>query len=170
MALQARIEQESAEERGQTRFKLRLTSAGSVGAEGAPAVTVHELSTSGFLIETEQPLAIGSEVSFMLPVVGPVAGEIVWGSGNFVGGQFRSPLSRDAVSAALSASRIVWPEFSASSAADRGAPRVPTRVHEPEPAEPALPLSSRIQIIFGSSLLLWSLIVASGWLVIQALN
>ena len=167
MALLARIEEQSAEERGSERFRLRLDSPGQAQTSGASGVTVHELSASGFLIETDAPLALDSPITFELPVAGVVAGEIVWGSGNYFGGQFRTPLSRDALGAALAASRVVWPNFAPTSAVRR----TPAALLDQASAqEEVLPLSTRIQIIVGSSLLLWSVIGAAVWFVSQAVR
>ncbi len=174
MALLARIEQQSHEERGHQRFRLRLGSSGPDEAGGG-TVTICELSSSGFLIETDAPLGVGAEVAFLLPVAGNVAGEIVWSSGGYHGGQFRTPLPTEALSATLAASRVVWPNFTRSSAAHRGARAEPPQASlwqaaAAEIGSPPLPLSSRFHIIAGVSLLLWSLIGAATWLVVQAVR
>ncbi len=165
MALLARIEEQSAEERGAERFRLRLSSPGQVDSSGASSVTVHELSASGFLIETDAPLPVGASVSFELPVAGVVAGEIVWGSGTYLGGQFHAKLPRDVLAAALAASRVVWPSFTPTSIADRGQA---VTASQGVASEELLPLATRVRIIAGSSLLLWSLIAMVGWLVVQS--
>ena len=167
MALLARIEEQSAEERGCERFRMRLNSPGQSPSSGASDVTVHELSASGFLIETDAPLDLGAPIAFELPVAGAVAGEIVWGSGQFYGGQFARPLSREALAAALSASRVVWPSFASTSAAQRAPVERPAAGVD---AEEMLPLATRIRVIVGSSVLLWGLIAGIGWLILQGLR
>jgi hypothetical protein len=114
MALLARIEESRAEERGTRRHRLQLSSPGD--AETG-AVTVHELSASGFLIEAESSLGVGAEISFLLPVAGAVEGEVIWASGRFFGGQFNTRLSQEALSAALAESRVIWPDFTLRDAA-----------------------------------------------------
>ena len=167
MALLARIEEQSAEERGCERFRLRLNSPGQSPSSGASDVTIHELSASGFLIETDAPLDLGAPIAFELPVAGVVAGEIVWSSGQYFGGQFASPLSRDVLNAALSASRVIWPSFSPTSAAHRASP---TRSVVIEQDEELLPLAMRVRVIVGSSALLWAVIATTAWLVSSALG
>jgi hypothetical protein len=167
MALLARIEEQSADERGSERYRLRLNSVGQADSSGSSGVTVHELSATGFLIETDAPLTLGSAIAFELPVAGIVRGEIIWASGHYFGGQFHRPLSPDAIAAALGASRVVWPNFTPSSAEDRD------RALPSAPVAPAisiperLPIAVRTLIISGVSLLLWSVIGGSAWLILR---
>jgi hypothetical protein len=78
------------------RRALRL----GVGA-GSEAVTVHDLSLTGALIETSVPMLVGALFEVELPVAGKVEAEIVWNSGEFYGCQFSLPIAPAALSAAL---------------------------------------------------------------------
>jgi hypothetical protein len=170
MPLLARIEQDEQDagsDRGAERFRLRLTSAIELGADRPSNVTILDLSSKGFLIETDAPVEVGASLSFALPVAGSVAGEIVWASGGYFGGRFDKPIEPAVLSAALAASRVVWPNFSRSSAADRQWDGEAER--ECETHEARLPLPARLAIIVGASVLLWSLIGAAAWLMARGL-
>ncbi len=49
---------------------------------------VHDLSASGFLIETSTAMEVGAIVSLELPGRGVSDGKIIWASGKFLGGNF----------------------------------------------------------------------------------
>jgi hypothetical protein len=164
MALLARIEVQGAEERGSERYRLRLNSVGQADRSGTSGVTVHELSGSGFLLETDAPLTLGSDITLELPIAGIVPGEIVWRNGQYAGGRFLRPLSPDAITAALSASRVVWPNFAPSTAAERDRTTTFDAVPSANTADERLPLAARMRIITGISMLLWSAIGGAVWL------
>ena len=168
MPLLARIEQDHGDERGAERFRLRLNSGAGFDAPRADGVTVLDLSTGGFLIETDASLDVGASISFTLPVTGEVTGEIVWASGAYFGGRFERPVPPAAISAALAASRVVWPNFAPGSADDRQSAAAPPAPSSGDAAA-RLPLPTRLRVIAGASLLLWSLIGGAGWLTVQAL-
>lgn len=69
--------------------------------EGGEAVTVHDLSLTGALIETSVPMLVGALVEVELPVAGKIEAEIVWNSGEYYGCQFSLPIAPSALSAAL---------------------------------------------------------------------
>jgi hypothetical protein len=152
----------SADERNAERYRLLLPASGEKPGSGLIDITVHDLSTSGFLVETEAPLSVGSEILLDIPGAGSVAAEVAWHSGNFFGGQFAKPLSPSAVTAAFAASRVVWPNFTAGSSEDREERLASPFVHgQIEPARH--PLQMRFRIIVGMSLLLWTPIATALW-------
>lgn len=61
--------------------------------EQAVAVTVCDLSTSGFMAECIRPVLIGSYVSVDLPGIGPVHAHVRWQVGGRMGGKFLHPIS-----------------------------------------------------------------------------
>jgi hypothetical protein len=72
-----------------------------LGAEaGASPVAVHDLSLTGALIETSEPMLVGAIFEIELPHAGKVEATVVWNSGEFYGCQFELPISPAAVSAA----------------------------------------------------------------------
>ena len=87
---------QNSDRRGSSRRRLKL----GLGA-GKKAVTIHDLSLTGALIETSLPMLVGAMFEVELPQAGRVEGSIVWNSGEFYGCQFELPISPAALSAAL---------------------------------------------------------------------
>jgi hypothetical protein len=58
-------------------------------------VKVRDVSTSGFMAECADPVAIGSHVSLEVPGVGEVRAQVRWQIGNRMGGMFLDPISLD---------------------------------------------------------------------------
>jgi hypothetical protein len=69
--------------------------------DGGEAVTIHDLSLTGALIETSVPMLVGAIFEVELPVAGKVEAEIVWNSGEYYGCQFSLPIAPSTLSAAL---------------------------------------------------------------------
>ncbi|HWJ38900.1 MAG TPA: PilZ domain-containing protein [Sphingomicrobium sp.] len=70
------------------------------GNGGDDAVTIHDLSLTGALLETSVPMLVGAMIEVELPQAGRVEAEIVWSSGEYYGCQFELPVSPAALSAA----------------------------------------------------------------------
>lgn len=81
------------------RRKLLLEARGST-ASGAAAVLVHNISTTGLLLESDAALADGEAIEIELPHAGGTRARVVWTSGRLAGCQFDSPISPAALSAA----------------------------------------------------------------------
>jgi hypothetical protein len=82
--------------RSAPRRALRL------GVEGAgEPVTVHDLSLTGALLETELPMLVGATFEVELPRAGRIEASVVWNSGEFYGCQFSLPILPSTLSAAL---------------------------------------------------------------------
>lgn len=103
MSLPARFEEtgEKGERRGSDRRELQLTITARVPESPELAVTIHDLSESGILLETLAPLASGQRFQILLPLAGAVETVVIWNSGHFYGCQFSETVPRAAVSAAL---------------------------------------------------------------------
>jgi hypothetical protein len=72
-----------------------------LGADaGGEPVIVHDLSLTGALIETREPMLVGAIFEVELPQAGKVEATVVWNSGEFYGCQFELPISPAALSAA----------------------------------------------------------------------
>lgn len=69
-------------------------------ATGEAAVTVHNISVTGMLLETALPLAEGETINVELPHAGKTGARIVWVNGDFKGCAFASALSQASVAAA----------------------------------------------------------------------
>ena len=89
----------SAGSRSSARRKLRLEVQGVQHGVGI-AVLLHDISTSGLLIESEASLAIGEPIDIELPHAGPVAAKVIWTNGRLFGCRFDAPISQAALSAA----------------------------------------------------------------------
>jgi len=128
-------------------------------------VTIHDVSASGMLIETAAKLPLLEAIQIDLPEALGRHAVVVWNSGRYYGCEFREPLSKAAISAALLRSR---PTRDAATGE-----RAPAQVLQPGPAEaktlqvdpPATgleqekaPLRVRLRVILGSAILLWALI------------
>jgi transcriptional regulator with XRE-family HTH domain len=80
------------------RRQLRLEVTGELNGSRAN-VTVHNISESGLLVETDQALGVGEWFNLTLPEAGTVEAEVVWVSGQLHGCRFAAPVSRGALSA-----------------------------------------------------------------------
>lgn len=98
---QLKLRRQSQTQRREVRRKLRLNVARKTGDGRTGDVLIHDLSTSGILVQTDDMLAIGEIIEVELPRTGVHHIEVVWGSGTFYGCRFLEPVPPAAVSAAL---------------------------------------------------------------------
>ena len=89
------------DQRRSTRRALRLDVPGEAPKEGGVAVTIHDVSLTGVLLQTAAKLQPGDSFQLELPEAGNVETMVVWDSGDFYGCQFRQPISPAQLSAAL---------------------------------------------------------------------
>ena len=89
------------ERRSSERRPLRLTITASLPESPDLAVTIHDLSETGLLLETLVPLEAGQLFEIFLPLAGAVETKVVWSSHHFHGCHFGKRVPRAAVSAAL---------------------------------------------------------------------
>ena len=103
MTLRATLEtaHPSSEKRGTERRTLRLLTSVKRSSRRGTQALVHDVSTGGMLIESDESLDIGESLSVELPRSGSREAEIVWTSGRFYGCRFTEELSSAVVSAAL---------------------------------------------------------------------
>ena len=111
MALVAKLATYPGENRREARSRLWLNVPSDLAGAEVTNVIVHDLSLGGLLVQVDALLEVGSEVAIEMPEAGSVAARVVWSSGSFFGCQFAEPISESAVSAALSESRVVYPDF-----------------------------------------------------------
>ena len=141
--------------RGASRRTLHLDI--SLGATGE-TVTIHDLSTTGVLVETAAGLARFEELAMELPEVGTTRATVVWSSGRFFGCQFHDVLPKSAVSAALL--RGSFEPRSPTPASHHPAPQQLKEDDEaPGYADDRLPFAVRLRVILGTSIALWALIL-----------
>lgn len=130
MALLAelRTEPETRERRRTSRRTLRLEVEGA-GNEAAGRAVVRNLSETGLLLETAEPLRNGDTLSVELPEAGAVVARVIWSRTPYFGCEFAAPVSRGSVSAALLKSPLDEPEAALATPVD-------TMWRLPEPLAP----------------------------------
>ena len=103
MVIQAQFKhrRQSQTQRRDVRRKMRLNVSGKTRDGQSSDVLIHDLSTTGILVQTEETLAIGEVIEVELPRTGVRHIEVVWASGTFFGCRFLEPVPPAAVSAAL---------------------------------------------------------------------
>lgn len=145
-----------AERRRSPRRRLCLDANVKTPAGSTVTVVVHELSRSGFLMETAGPFSVGEPLQLRLPERGGVPAQVVWTCGRHFGCEFQRPLSSAAVSTALLKARPA-----------RERERLPRRIrleshaeNEVSPTTPSLP-RRQLPLILGLSVLLWAVIAAA---------
>lgn len=164
-ALQTALPQESDNRRYASRRALRL---GSTLTDTGVEVLIHDLSPTGLLIETAQPLSDGETLFVDLPERGPTAASVQWSSGRFYGCAFELSIPAATVSAALLRSPAARPEPSQPAAPSRAFDIA--RLHElaaevdatPVPADDRYRLRTRGVVFAGLLVLSWG---AIGWTV-----
>lgn len=82
------------------RIELMIETDGLVGSGERVKVILHNISTSGVLIETGQALQLTQNIHVDVPEAGQVAATIIWSSEQLYGCRFIKPISRAALSAA----------------------------------------------------------------------
>jgi transcriptional regulator with XRE-family HTH domain len=96
------------------RRTLRLDALGATDA-GTASVLIHNISSTGLLLECQAPLAIAERIEIDLPRIGATWAQVVWNSGNLSGCQFDTPVSAAALSAAqLRSVTLTEPEVPAA--------------------------------------------------------
>ena len=99
-ALPGRIEA-SPDARGRVRRKLFLRSDTVVAGSPSTTATVHNLSETGLLIETDVELSVGDSIEVGLPRAGLKSAKVVWTDDRLFGCSFAEEISTATVSAAL---------------------------------------------------------------------
>lgn len=81
------------------RRQLRLESAGSTASGETARVLIHNVSTTGLLIESAVKLAEEERIEIDLPEVGNAPAIVVWMSESYYGCRFETPLPAGALAA-----------------------------------------------------------------------
>jgi len=145
----ARLERQDARNR-RTAARRRLTLGAVLSGKGDKAV-IHDLSTTGILIETGADLATFEQVQIDLPEAGSRVATVIWNSGQYFGCEFHEPIPQAAISAALLRNPILAsaiPDATAGEESDEAAA-----------VDDRYPLPVRLRVIIGASLALWALIL-----------
>ena len=83
------------------RHAIRLETSGATPSGDAAAVTIHNVSATGVLLETAVDLQVGDPLSLELPEGGSHAMRVVWTSGALHGCAFEDALPKAVLSATL---------------------------------------------------------------------
>ncbi len=158
MFIQAQLEpRHRANARHAARRRLQLEFCGATSDKRLTGAVIQNLSQTGLLMQTTARLDVGEMLDVDIPEVGLVSAAVIWMSGDLFGCQFREPITRSALSAAVLRSD---PFFAVAEPAS--IPDIANR-EDAEWAEPSdtskLPFGTRLRIIFGLSVGLWSLIL-----------
>lgn len=160
MRITARLERsEPHDRRSKPRHKLRLGTAIKATGEN---VSIHDISSTGMLIETGVELEPLDELEVDLPENGPTEALVIWSSGHFYGCEFKEALSKAVISAAfLRSTPGDFREASTKSASQRAATPAPAAEEQDDasPTDDRLPLRVRAIAILASAVLLWALVI-----------
>lgn len=168
MTIAARLERSSEDRRSRPRHKLRLgASVQSIGEN----VSIHDISSTGMLIETSVELAPFDALQIELPENGPTDALVMWSSGRFYGCEFTKPLSQATISAVFlrsgpAESRDEQSPGSVAAADSLYPGSVEETVTEENGAQDKWPLPARVATIAASAVVLWAATIwAVVWLV-----
>ena len=147
-------------ERASRRFRLLISAEGTIAQSRDLAVVLHNVSTTGLLLECEADVEVGTSIALSLPELGEVEALVVWNSGGYCGAEFSSPLTPSAVEKVVSSSKVVWPAFSpeAAGASTRRRVAEPVQTFDPEPSRKP-PMVVRTLAILSATGILWSLLI-----------
>ena len=162
------IREESSERRDEDRWRVRLGARWLDNSPEERSLTILDLSTSGFLLETDQPLKAGSFLIVEMPGEVSKICKTVWNSGKLYGATFSEPLSDNELQDLISSSSVVWPSF--------GGGRPTTSIMQPDDPSSEIfddpridegekfPVAIRLIIVVGASAALWGIIGFGIWL------
>jgi transcriptional regulator with XRE-family HTH domain len=81
------------------RRTLLLDTMGALATGSAAVVRIHNISSTGLLLEAEAQLTEGEELAVELPLAGLCQARVVWRSNGFSGCQFHTPISQATLAA-----------------------------------------------------------------------
>lgn len=158
---------QSDDDRSAERVRVKLGAVWLDRELGAIELTVLDVSVSGFLVETEEPLPEKTSFIVELPDGICKSCRIVWSSGDFRGAVFSEPISD------VELQNIILSSVERLSGLDRYTPQVTEYgkanqkdfEHEYGEVEDQnkLPFAARARIIFGSTAILWGMLGVLVW-------
>ena len=87
----------TASRRRNERHRIHL----SLGTKGASEAILHDISSSGLLLQSSAKLDLGEFIKIALPEAADLDAKVIWQSGDLFGCEFERPISKAALSAAL---------------------------------------------------------------------
>jgi DNA-binding XRE family transcriptional regulator len=111
MAIAGRLENlaKPGSQRRDRRRTLQLEAQGALASGDAAEVTIHNVSETGLLIESDAALAPGETIDIDLPHAGVTAARVVWTSGRLFGCEFDTPISTAVLGAVQLRSAVAEP-------------------------------------------------------------
>jgi hypothetical protein len=164
------IRDEPLERRREERWRVRLGARWLDCRPGVRPLTVLDLSASGFLVEADRTLPIGTCMIVELPDETCKICKIVWSSGNFHGAEFSDPLSASELQGIIDAASVVPLPIALGepAASDIGLSAQPGSLPDPLTGEDAkFSLTTSARIIVGTAAMLWALLALSLWFAID---
>jgi hypothetical protein len=137
-----------------------LEVAGDLEHAATVPIAVHDVSRTGMLLVTEAQLEEGAVINFDIPNLPPLRARVVWHSGRFFGAEFDTPLTSSELRSVYGSSKVVWLDLGSpqKQRAEESVTFVTSSNAEPGAETPRLPVARRIQIVIGSSMMLWAMI------------
>jgi hypothetical protein len=166
------------DDRGAERHRIRLGAVRAGIATESYDLTVHDVSASGILLETDQDLSAGLRIEVEFSESLSRQARVVWASNQFYGAKFIVGLSPAELRRIYSASDVVWPNFrSGERPVASSLKQDPNKFNIVATAgswnnsdasrhdgADKLPLSSRLKMIVGMAALPWAIISGGLWL------
>jgi len=154
--------------RREERWRVRLGARWLDSRPETQLVTIHDVSPSGLLLETDEPLRTGSHLIIEMPGEITKICKTVWSSGKLRGATFAEPLTDAEMRELINSSPVIWPSFG------RGM-QPPTLEQSTDTSREIsedyhiddiekLPIAARLAIIVGTTIALWALICLGVWL------
>jgi hypothetical protein len=153
---------QSSDGRHSSRHRLFLDARASTGSQAAE-ILIHNLSSTGMLLETPIELAGNDGIDVDIPEVGTVRANIVWSSESFYGCQFERPMSRAAVSAAMLRSPSDWAASDPLPLPPVAAPDIPMSQYRHGSDE--ISPRAKFFIVTGLAIVCWGAVIALAGLV-----
>lgn len=145
------------EERGAARHSLSLV-AQAASSRGGTSVLVHNLSATGLLIESREPLHVDEVFEVELPGAEIRHASVVWRSDDFYGCEFAEAIS----TASVSAARLRSPPSQATE--PNFIDPAPSTARAPQPGQ--LTLRRKAAIIIALASACWAGVALLVWLVV----
>ncbi|MGY6552408.1 MAG: hypothetical protein ACXIT4_11005 [Erythrobacter sp.] len=165
------ISEEPAELRGAERWRVRLGARWVDSGPAAQSLTILDLSSSGFLMETDQPIKTGASLIVEMSDEVTKTCQTVWNSGKLHGATFLEPLSDVELQGLINSAKVVWPSFGARKevgSTGKSSNHPPVNFDSLRiDAENKRPAAVGLLMVFGTSAALWALIGLGIWLTIK---
>lgn len=157
------IREESTELRQDERWQVCIGARWLDSSPEAQAITVIDVSASGFLIEVDRHLPVGTSLIVEMPGSLSRICRTIWNSGNYHGAQFSEPLSASELDNLLSPKSAIR-AVEADCTAEIGSVAREWFSSGIDENQDRLPFATRARVIVGATAILWALLGTGMWL------